>query len=97
MPKVMLSPMRTSLGPLIFRPFTRMPPLEPVSDTNQPSSRRMNTPWSRDTAVSGRQISQLLLRPTEFSQYSTGNRAPLCSSSSMTTGSRRRWPDLKEV
>ncbi len=64
----MLSPMRTSFGPLILRPFTSTPPFEPVSQTNQPSSRRMNTAWSLETSATGRHISQLRLLPTEFSQ-----------------------------
>ena len=49
-------------------PLREVPALELVSMINQPCSRRMSTAWSRDMVASGREISQLLLRPMEFSQ-----------------------------
>ena len=92
-----LSPISISAGSVISRPRTRVPRCEPVSQTNQPSSRRISTAWSRETDSSGIWMSQLRLRPIEFSQYSTGKCVPVAASSSMMTGSLRRWPFLKEV
>ena len=92
-----LSPISTSVGSVISRPRTRVPRCEPVSQMNQPSSRRISTAWSRETELSGIWMSQLRLRPIEFSQYSTGKCVPVAASSSMMTGSFRRWPLRKEV
>ena len=96
-PSLILSPISTSVGSSISRFRTRVPPWEPVSQTNQPSSRRISTAWSRETASSGIWMSQLRLRPMEFSQYSTGKRAPVAASSSRMTGSLRRCPFLNDV
>ena len=53
-PMVTLSPMFNSFRPSIFRPLTYTPDLEPVSQMNQPSSRRNSTAWSREAVASGR-------------------------------------------
>ena len=53
-PMVTLSPMSNSFRPSIFRPLTYTPDLEPVSQMNQPSSRRSSTAWSREAVASGR-------------------------------------------
>ena len=65
---VTLSPTFTSCRSWIFFPLTSTPDLEPVSQMNHPSSRRRSTAWSRDMVASGRVMSQLRLRPMEFSQ-----------------------------
>ena len=53
-PMVMVSPMLTNFRSSIFFPFTSTPDLEPVSQINQPSSRRRSTAWSRLAEGSGR-------------------------------------------
>jgi len=42
-------------------------------------------------------MSQLLLRPIEFSQYKTGMERPLAKSSNKTTGSSFRRPRFRET
>ncbi len=79
-----------------FFPLTKVPALELVSMMNQPSSRRMSTAWSRDMVGSGRVMSQERLRPMEFSQYSTGKRAWVVTSSSIITGAAGRRPSFTE-
>ena len=53
-PMVTRSPMFTSFRSWIFLPLTYTPDLEPVSQINQPSSRRSSTAWSRLAVASGR-------------------------------------------
>ena len=52
-PMRILSPICTSVGSVICLLRTRVPAWEPVSHTNQPSSRRIKTAWSRETELSG--------------------------------------------
>ena len=91
-PMAITSPGITDRVGAAFVPLTNVPALEFVSVISQPASRRISTAWSRLAVLSGSTMSQLRLRPIEFSQYSTGILTCVVISSSRMTGSSRRRP-----